>query len=259
MSRVDGKIAIITGGASGIGAASARLLANEGATVIVTDVNDEDGKLVSDDISSSGGRAKYIHQDVTQESEWEDLYRDVVQDFGRVDVLVNCAGIGVLCPPEEETLEGWRQLIAVNLDAVMLGTKHALRTMKRHSPATQGSIINMSSIEGFVGEPNLGAYNASKGAVRMYTKSVALHCANNKLNIRVNSVHPGYIPTPMVENAAIATGDPEGLLADVIARHPIGHLGEPEDVAYGVVYLASDEAKFMTGSELVIDGGYTAQ
>lgn len=259
MGRVQDKVALITGGASGLGAASAILLAQEGAKIMVTDLNEEGGHEVVDQITKAGGEAMFQRHDVTNESEWEEVYRKAVEKFGRVDVLLNSAGLGIGGPPEEETLEGWRKLMAVNLDAIMLGTKHAIRTMKEHKPLTQGSIINLSSIEGLVGDPNLGAYNASKGGVRIYTKSVALYCAKNGLDIRVNSIHPGYIWTSMVENYARASGDFEGAKKALAEMHPIGHVGEPNDIAYGVVYLASDETKFMTGSELVIDGGYTAQ
>lgn len=259
MNRVADKVALITGGASGLGAASAVLLAKEGARVVVTDVNDADGERVAQQIVAAGGEAYFAHHDVSQEDEWVQVYANAVARFGRVDVVVNSAGLGIGGAPQEQTLEDWRKLMAVNLDGVMLGTKHALLTMQAHKPATQGSIIQLSSIEGLVGDPNLGAYNASKGAVRLYTKSVALYCAKNGLGIRVNSIHPGYIWTAMVENYAKASGDLEAAKAAIAAMHPIGHIGEPDDIAYGVLYLASDESKFVTGTELVIDGGYTAQ
>lgn len=258
MDRVRDKVAIITGGALGLGAASARMLAREGATVVLTDLKDNEGQAVAKDITAKGGKALYLHHDVANEKNWESVIASTVKEFGRLDVLVNNAGVGVGAPPEEQTLEQWRWLMSINLDGVFLGTKHAILAMKQHPPKG-GSIINLSSIEGLVGDPNLGAYNASKGGVRLYTKSVALYCAKSGLNIRVNSIHPGYIWTPMVENYLKESGDvAEGRKA-VDAMHPIGHVGEPDDIAYGVVYLASDESKFVTGSELVIDGGYTAQ
>nr|WP_152204692.1 SDR family oxidoreductase [Georgenia thermotolerans] len=201
----------------------------------------------------------FVHHDVSDEAQWEQVYASAVSRHGRVDVVVNNAGLGFGGPPEEQTLDEWRRLMAVNLDGVFLGTKHAIRTMKEHPPRTGGSIVNLSSIEGLVGDPNLGAHNASKGGVRLYTKSVALYCARERLNIRVNSIHPGYIWTPMVENYLASVGDvTEGRKA-LDAMHPVGHVGEPIDIAYGVLYLASDESKFVTGAELVIDGGYTAQ
>lgn len=254
MGRVEGKIALVTGGAVGLGEAMVRLLAREGAAVIVADIQDAEGEAVANSLPG----ALYLHHDVSQEEDWQRVVKTVRDKFGGLDVVVNNAGVGVGGPPEEQTLEQWRWLMSINLDGVMLGTKHAILTMKQN-PKPGGSIINLSSIEGIVGDPNLGAYNASKGAVRLYTKSVALYCARERLNIRVNSVHPGYIWTPMVENYLAQHGDvAEGRKA-LDAMHPIGHVGEPDDIAYGVLYLASDESKFMTGAELVIDGGYTAQ
>lgn len=259
MGRVQDKIAMLSGGAVGIGAASAGLLAREGASVVVTDINDSAGEETAEAIRTDGGEALYLHHDVTDEQQWESVYATAVERYGRVDIVVNNAGLGIGGAPEDQTLEDWRKLMAVNLDAIFLGTKHALRTMKAHKPATGGSIINLSSIEGIVGDPNLGAYNASKGGVRLYTKSVALYCGTNGLGIRVNSIHPGYIWTPMVENYLASVGDVAEGRKVLDAMHPIGHVGEPDDIAYGVLYLASDESKFVTGAELVIDGGYTAQ
>ena len=258
MDRVRDKVALVTGGALGLGEASARMLAREGATVVLTDIKDEEGAAVARSIEAEGGRALYLHHDVASEADWKAVIQRTIAEFKRLDVLVNNAGVGVGAPPEEQTLEQWRWLMSVNLDGVFLGTKHAILAMKERPPKG-GSIINLSSIEGLVGDPNLGAYNASKGGVRLYTKSVALYCAKSGLNIRVNSIHPGYIWTPMVENYLREHGGvAEGRKA-VDAMHPIGHMGEPDDIAYGVVYLASDESKFITGAELVIDGGYTAQ
>jgi NAD(P)-dependent dehydrogenase (short-subunit alcohol dehydrogenase family) len=258
MDRVRDKIAIVTGGALGLGAASAGMLAREGATVVLTDLKDHEGQAVARAINAEGGKALYLHHDVASEEDWKSVIAQTVSEFGRLDVLVNNAGVGVGAPPEEQTLQQWRWLMSINLDGVFLGTKHAILAMKQHPPKG-GSIINLSSIEGLVGDPNLGAYNASKGGVRLYTKSVALYCAKSGLNIRVNSIHPGYIWTPMVENYLKEHGDLAAGRRAVDAMHPIGHVGEPDDIAYGVVYLASDESKFVTGSELVIDGGYTAQ
>ena len=258
MGRVQDKVAIVTGGASGLGEAMAKMLAREGAKVVVTDVNDNEGRQVADTITNVGGEAMYCHHDASSEDAWTDAIAATLHQFGRVDVVVNNAGIGITGPPEEETLERWRRLMSINLDGVFLGTKHAILAMKKNVPSG-GSIINLSSIEGIVGEPMLGAYNASKGGVRLYTKSVALYCAKSGLGIRVNSIHPGYIWTPMVEASLREHGDVEEGRKALDAMHPVGHVGEPDDIAYGVVYLASDEAKFITGAELVIDGGYTAQ
>lgn len=259
MSRVEGKVAIVTGGALGLGKAAAELLAKEGAKVVVTDIKDAEGEATAKGIAAAGGEAIYLHHDVADEAAWEKVMAETIAKFGRVDIVVNNAGIAISSAPEEQTLEEWRRLQSINLDGVFLGTKHALIAMKAHAPQTQGSIINLSSIEGLVGDPALGAYNAAKGGVRIYTKSVALYCGKNGLPIRVNSVHPGYIWTPMVETYLSETvGVEEGRKA-LDSLHPIGHVGEPDDIAYGVLYLASDESKFVTGSELVIDGGYTAQ
>ena len=258
MNRMHEKIAIVTGAAVGLGEACARMLAREGARVVLTDIQDAQGEQAAKTIAEAGGQAFYLNHDVADEGAWERVIAATMERFGRLDVLVNNAGVGWGGPPEDETLERWRQLMSVNLDGVFLGTKHAIRAMKQ-VPPRGGSIINLSSIEGLVGDPNLGAYNASKGGVRLYTKSVALYCAKQGLGIRVNSIHPGYIWTPMVESYLRELGDVAQGRKALDALHPIGHVGEPDDIAYGVLYLASDESKFVTGAELVIDGGYTAQ
>jgi len=258
MARVEGKVALVTGAAVGLGESSARLLAREGAKVVLTDIKDAEGEKAAAAIRDAGGEAIYLHHDVSDESAWESAIAATLDRFGRLDVLVNNAGVGWGGPPEEETLERWRKLMSINLDGVFLGTKHAILAMKK-VPPKGGSIINLSSIEGLVGDPGLGSYNASKGGVRLYTKSVALYCAREKLGIRVNSIHPGYIWTPMVEGYLASQGSVEEGRRALDALHPIGHVGEPEDIGWGVVYLASDESKFVTGTELVIDGGYTAQ
>jgi 3(or 17)beta-hydroxysteroid dehydrogenase len=256
MNRMRGKSAIVTGGALGIGRACALKLAEEGALVTVTDLDAAKGLLVVEEIRGQGGDAIFVEQDVADEAGWEHVMRVVIDRYKKLDVLVNNAGVALAKDVEHTTLEEWRWLMSINLDGVFLGTKHAIQTMKANRG---GSIVNLSSIEGLIGDPNLAAYNASKGGVRLLTKSAALYCAKAGYNIRVNSVHPGYIWTPMVENFLKSQGDVAQGRKMLDSLHPIGHVGEPDDIAYGVLYLASDEAKFVTGTELVIDGGYTAQ
>ncbi|WP_454917010.1 glucose 1-dehydrogenase [Xanthobacter sediminis] len=255
MDRVSGKVAIVTGAAKGIGEATARLLALEGASVVVTDLDAAGGEAVVKQIGAAGGKALFLHQDVTSERGWIETIAATVKAFGSLSILVNNAGVAFPGTVEDTTLDAWRKLMAVNLDAVFLGTKHAIGAMKEKG----GSIINLSSIEGLVGDPNLAAYNASKGAVRLLTKSAALHCARSGYGVRVNSVHPGFIWTPMVEGYLGHFGDVQEGREATGKLHPVGHLGEPQDIAAGILYLASDESKFMTGAELVIDGGFTAQ
>ena len=256
MNRLVEKVALITGGAVGIGEACARLMAKEGASVAISDVNIERGSTLAEEISCTGGAAIFLEQDVGDEAQWRRVIEAVVDRFGRLDIVVNNAGLGIGGDVEHATLDDWHRLMRVNLDGVFLGTKYGVQTLRRFGG---GSIVNLSSIEGLVGDPNLAAYNTSKGGVRLLTKSAALYCAKAGYNIRVNSVHPGYIWTPMVEHYLREAGDVDGGRKMLDAMHPVGHIGEPNDIAYGVVYLASDESKFMTGAELVIDGGYTAQ
>ena len=256
MNRVKDKVALITGGAKGIGEACARLLAQEGAAVAISDVDIERGSSVAEEINCTGGAAMFVEHDVGDEGAWRRVIDETVERFGRLHVVVNNAGLGIGGDVEHATLDEWRRLMRVNLDGVFLGTKYGVQTIRKFGG---GSIVNLSSIEGLVGDPNLAAYNSSKGGVRLLTKSAALYCAKAGYNIRVNSVHPGYIWTPMVENYLKASGDVEAGRRMLNAMHPVGHIGEPIDIAYGVLYLAADESKFVTGTELVIDGGYTAQ
>lgn len=256
MQRVEGKTAIVTGGALGLGRAIALMLAREGANVVVTDVKEREGVAVAEEIVAGGGKAAFVRHDVAHEAEWRSVIDIALDRFGRLDILVNNAGVALSASVEDTSLEQWRWLQSINSDGVFIGTQQAIAAMKRTGG---GSIINLSSIEGLIGDSNLAAYNASKGAVRIFTKSAALHCAKAGYGIRVNSVHPGYIWTPMVEAYLAAQPDPEAAKAAIAALHPIGRLGEPDDIAHGVLYLASDESKFVTGAELVIDGGYTAQ
>lgn len=256
MKRVDKKTAIVTGAANGIGKETSVLLARHGAKVAVTDVNDDDGQKVVDEIAKFGGTAKFWRLDTSDEDNVQTVFSEIADAFGSVDILVNNAGIaGVNKPTHEITRKEWETLMNINVTGVFLCTKHAIPHMQK---ASGGSIINLSSIYGLVGAADLPPYHASKGAVRLMAKNDALTYAKD--NIRVNSVHPGFIWTPLVE--ALANDAPEGpdaFKAQLDSRHPIGHAGSPDDIAYGILYLASDESKFVTGAELVIDGGYTAQ
>lgn len=253
MSRLSQKVALITGGASGLGRAMGRLFTKEGAKVVLTDINEENGQAAVTEIKNNGGDAHFISHDVTSEEQWESVISQTLETHGRLNIVVNSAGIGALGNAEETSYEDWRKVNSINLDGVFLGTKHGIRAIKNNQ--TDGSIINISSIMGLVGDANLAGYNASKGGVKLLTKSAALHCAQAGYKVRVNSIHPGYIKTPMVEGAIESGHSDEEKLKSL---HPVGHLGEPDDIAYGALYLASEEAKFVTGSELVIDGGYTA-
>ncbi|MCH4024449.1 MAG: glucose 1-dehydrogenase [Acetobacter sp.] len=254
MARVRDKVAIISGAALGIGKATALLLAREGAAVVVADINETEGQKVVSEIQAQEGKALFVTLDVRKEQDWQKAIVATLKTFGRLDIAVNNAGIAYSGTVESTSLDEWRRVQSINLDGVFLGTKYAIETIRRHGDG--GSIINLSSIEGLIGDPALAAYNASKGGVRLFSKSSALHCARAGYKIRVNSVHPGYIWTPMVQGLTREDMVARQKLVDL---HPIGHLGDPDDIAYGILYLASDEAKFVTGSELVIDGGYTAQ
>jgi 3(or 17)beta-hydroxysteroid dehydrogenase len=251
--RVEGKVALVTGAASGLGKAAALMLAREGARVAVTDRNEAGVKDVA---TSLGEAARAWKLDVTREADWERVVDETLTTFGRLDVVVNNAGIGIAKDIEALSLEEWRLVHAVNLDGVFLGCKHALRGMRKCG--ARGSIINISSVAGLVGVETVPAYCSSKGGVRLLTKSVALHCARRGYGIRCNSIHPTFIETPMVEELASLGGDPVAGRARLARMIPLGQIGEPNDVAYAVVYLASDESKLMTGSELVVDGGATA-
>jgi len=255
MKRLEGKSAIVTGGALGIGRATCLRMAEEGARVAVTDVRDDEGRALVDDLLVLGCQATYWHLDVTREDNVRRMVDDIAWSFGRIDVLVNNAGISGSSKPTHEITESeWDALMDVNVKGVFFCTKHVLPHMMARG---SGSIINLSSIYGLVGAADAPPYHASKGAVRMMSKTDALQYAPH--HIRVNSVHPGFIWTPLVEAFVNSAPDPAALRAALDAKHPLGHIGDPDDVAWGIVYLASDEAKFVTGSELVIDGGYTAQ
>ncbi|MFO8239803.1 MAG: glucose 1-dehydrogenase [Dissulfuribacterales bacterium] len=256
MKRLEGCVAVVTGGARGIGKAVCELFAEHGAKTAVTDILNEEGRKLAGEIKDRGGEAEFFHLDTSREKQVKEVMSQVNDKFGGIQVLVNNAGIsGPNKPTHEIELEEWQRLIDINLNGVFLCTKHVIPYMKQ---GKGGSIINLSSIYGIISAPDLPAYHASKGAVRLMSKTDALLYAADK--IRVNSIHPGYIWTPLVED--LARKSPEGLeefRRKLDALHPIGHVGEPMDIAYGALYLASAESKFVTGSELVIDGGYTAQ
>lgn len=255
MGRVEDKIALVTGAAHGIGRSTAVLLAREGAKVAVTDVDTEACRDVVEEIEGVVGAARDWELDVSDEEQVRRVTEGVVEHFGGLDVLINNAGIsGADRPTHELSLEEWEQVQAVNTRGVFLCTKHAIPHMKE---AGGGSIVNLSSIYGIVSAPDIPSYHASKGAVRMMTKTDALFYAED--GIRVNSVHPGFIWTPLVEDYLESQGDVEEGRRQLAELHPLGRVGEPEEIAHGILFLASGESSFMTGSELVIDGGYTAR
>ncbi len=255
--RLEGKVALISGAASGVegdlmgfGGAAARLFAREGAKVVLTDINQESGQQTAAQINESGGEATFLRLDVTNEQDWIDAVRATVSSYGRLDILVNNAGTGARYTVEDTTEEVWDTQMNIHAKGTFLGTKHAIPEMRK---VGGGSIINVSSIYGLVGSDTSTAYHAAKGAIRLFTKSAAIQYA--KENIRVNSVHPGYALTPLTQRGY---ANPE-YLERILSRIPIGRVGTADDIAYGMLYLASDESSFVTGSELVIDGGTTAQ
>ena len=256
MNRLKAKVAIVTGAALGIGRACAIRRAEEGASIALFDVLDPQGEALAGELAGRGLPARYWHVDVSSETQVKNATDEAAAHFGRLDVLVNNAGIaGVSKPTHEITEAEWDKVQAVNVKGVFFCLKHAIAHLKR---AGGGSIINLSSIYGLVGAPDLPPYHASKGAVRLMSKTDALIYAPDR--IRVNSVHPGFIWTPLVEDFLHGQGSEADAGRQALdALHPLGHVGEPDDIAMGVVYLASDEAKFVTGTELVIDGGYTAR
>ncbi|HZR71790.1 glucose 1-dehydrogenase [Bradyrhizobium sp.] len=263
--QVAGKVALVTGGASGIGQAIAELLSEEGASVVLTDVDELKGPQVVAGITKAGGEAIFLHQDVTSEPRWAEIIGEIERRFGRLDVLVSNAGIGIGAPSiVEMSLADWRRQTAINLDGVFLSVKYSLPLMRKTSAKTGGgSIVMMSSLAGLRGAPTLAGYSATKGGVRLFAKSVAMECASLGDGIRVNSVHPGIIDTPIwgkipsggtasSQNAPI---DCEGLAK---AATPLGRAGKAREIAQGVLFLASDASSYLTGSELVIDGGMFA-
>jgi 3(or 17)beta-hydroxysteroid dehydrogenase len=255
--RVAGKVALVTGAASGLGKATAERLASEGAAVMIADIRVDAAEEVAAAIRQAGGRAAAKKLDVTSEDDWAGAVAAAERAFGKLDIVVNNAGTADGGWIHKLSLERWRRVIAVNLDGVFLGIKHGAEAMKR---CGGGSIVNISSVAGLVGiAEGASAYCASKGGVTLLTRAAALEFALLKSNIRVNSVHPGYMRTPMLESVIRASREPDAAREAMIRGEPIGRLGEPQDIAHAVLYLASDEAAFVTGTQLVVDGGYYAK
>ena len=250
MARLEGKVALISGGARGQGAVEARMFAEEGASVVIGDILDDHGRQTEAELQELGYNVTYVHLDVTSESDWESAVQAAVGTYGKLDILLNNAGILIRKNIEETTEEDWDRIFSINAKGVFLGTKAAIPAMRENGG---GSIINISSTAGLVGSPNGSAsYTATKGAVRLFTKSTAIQHARE--GIRCNSIHPGPIETDMI---ADTLNDPDSM-ALRMQRLPLGRVGKPSEIAYGAIYLASDESSFVTGSEVVIDGGTTA-
>ncbi len=258
MADLENRVALVTGGASGIGAQTCRTLAGAGATVVVADIQDAAGTELA---AALGNGSFYLHLDVASEGEWRATVDEIVRRCGRLDVLVNNAGIGGGAGNiENTTVEAWDRTQAVNVEGVFLGCKYAIAAMKRTGPdkaKSRGSIVNISSIAGIVGSAGPAAYTASKGAVRLLSKAVAMDCAEKGYDIRVNSVHPGGIDTPILEPLYRHFGKDKAQ-AFIGGMHPLNRMGEPTDIAEAVLFLASERSKFMTGAEIVVDGGVTA-
>ena len=249
--RLEGKVAFISGGAGGIGRATAERFSAEGAVIVIADIDEVAGARAC----ATNPNLSFEPLDVTSDASWTAAVDRTLSRHGRLDVLVNGAGVVVVKSIEDITESEWRRVQAVNVDGVFLGCRHAIRAMKE----TGGSIINLSSVSGLVGGHNLVAYNASKGAVRLLTKSVALHCARKGYGIRCNSVHPAFVETPMLDDVVAHSRDPAAARGRLGEAIPLGRTGTPDEIAALLVYLASDESAFVTGAELVIDGGLTAQ
>lgn len=258
MGRLTGKTAIITGAAQGIGAATASLFAAEGAQVVIADVDEELGRVHTDTIRTAGGRAEFFRLDVTDFDAWQACIEFTTKTFSKLNVLVNNAGISYSLNIAETTPAHWDRVVATNQTSIYYGMQLAIKEMAKTGEPC--AIANASSIDGLVGESRFFAYCAAKGAVTLMTKAAALYCAEQKLPIRVNSIHPGYIQSPMAEIDAAQNGQTGTQYTKQFAnKHPVGHLGDPQDIAQGYLYLCSDEARFVTGTQLAIDGGYTAQ
>lgn len=250
MKKLDGKIALITGAADGIGAAAAQALAAQGATVVATDINlDAASRLAA----TLGNNSIALALNVCEESAWQNVLNTVMERFDKLDILVNNAGGAGAGSIEDISIDDYRRAMVLNIDSVFIGCKLAIEAMKGRG----GNIINVSSIHGIRAAAHAASYTAAKGAVTMLTKSIALHCAQHGYGIRCNSIHPGYILTTQMCNWLESMPDPEAAQAALVAQHPIGFLGDPADIGNGILFLASDDSRFMTGSELVMDGGFT--
>lgn len=256
MERVKNKLALVTGAAQGLGAAIAATLAAEGARVLLTDINGAAVAAQAEQINEHrAGAATARPHDVTSEDSWREVVDHAMEEFGGLHILVNNAGIGSIANVEQESLETWRRVHEIDLDGVFLGCKYAIPRM---AASGGGSIVNISSISGIVASHNFAAYNSAKAAVRHLSKSVALHCAREGNGVRCNSVHPAFMNTPILDGFGEAS-DRQQVIDKLSRQVPLGRIGEPEDVAYAALYLASDESKFMTGSELILDGGISAR
>jgi NAD(P)-dependent dehydrogenase (short-subunit alcohol dehydrogenase family) len=255
MGRAENKVALVTGAAQGLGAAIAGMLANEGARVMLTDINADGAAATAASINKRrANSAASMYQDVTDEDRWVEVLAATIERFGGLHILVNNAGIGSVASIEDESLEKWHHVHAVDLDSVFLGCKYSIPHI---AASGGGSIVNISSISGIIAAHNLAAYNSAKAAVRHLSKSVALHCARSGNNIRCNSVHPVFIDTPILDGM-IGDSDRDNVLQKLGRQVPLGRVGKPDDVAYAVLYLASDESQFVTGSEIRVDGGISA-
>jgi len=253
MGRVQDKVAIVTGGASGVGKADCLLLAREGAKVVLTDIDEKHGEAVARQISDAGGAAKFVRHDIASEPDWQNVIKLTKEAFGGLDVLVNNAAILAYGNIEDTTLEGWQKIQRVNSDGYFLGCKHAFAAMKERGG---GSIINMSSISGIGGVSSFCAYSASKGAVAALTRSIAAHARMNHIKIRCNSIHPDGIKTPMVFNLQAQSGGKTSAVREKDPKQLMARFSEPEDIANLVLFLASDESRMIQGAELRIDNGY---
>lgn len=265
MNRMDGRVCLVSGGAKGIGAAIATKLAAAGGLVVVTDLDGAGAERTAAAIRDTGGQAVGHRHDVTSEADWERVTAAAVSKFGGLDVVVNNAGLFLARPIEEMTIEEWRWLSGPNLEGVLLGTKHGIKAMKdpvRRKSST-GSIVNLSSIAGLIGAPKASAYCMTKGGVRIFTKAIAMECAELGYNIRCNSIHPGIIDTDMgmaaMDRRAPGVNDPAEKRKAGAAAHPLGRMGQAEDIARAALYLASEDSSFVTGTEIVVDGGITAR